>query len=599
MVAMLQFAHIDMNGNEIQNVLAQNLASAPSTNVAAGRFYFNTTDNTLYVYNGTAWVDALSQDTAYTFQNGLEELTGDDEGKVQIKLATGANAGNVTFTADSNGLAGSVGAASTSAAGVIEIATDGEAATGTSETLAVNPKQLATKVTANTAITGATKCKITYDEKGLVTAGANLEATDIPDLSLAKITDVTATAEEVNVLDGITASTEELNILDGVTADASEINVLDGITASTAELNILDGVTVTASDINSIPDKIELTDLSIASASANYLTYDNTTGEFGANVDTTVTDSSANLVTSGAVATAIASAIVGGVIYKGTWDITSATDFSGITLPVKQGYLYYVTGTGPKTIGGIEWNAGDYLLVNEDVAVGGSLVGKVEKIDNTEAADIVRLDATQTLTNKTIDADDNTISDLELDNFKSGVVVTSIAAAATASDDKVVTEKAIASAIADFITASSTDTLTNKTIDANGTGNSISNLEVNDFASGVVVDSTTGIADVSSASDTKLVTEKAVASAIGSQAKVATAQNPALTATGGVCIWNISNTLGTANVQVTIYDVTSGALVGTYTEVASSTPYGITVKFNSASDISANTFKAVIVGLTA
>ncbi len=39
---------------------------------------------------------------------------------------------------------------------------------------------LATKVAANTAITGATKCKITYDSKGLVTAGADLTASDLP-----------------------------------------------------------------------------------------------------------------------------------------------------------------------------------------------------------------------------------------------------------------------------------------------------------------------------------------------------------------------------------------------------------------------------------
>lgn len=35
-------------------------------------------------------------------------------------------------------------------------------------------------VTQNAAITGATKCKITYDSKGLVTAGADLAATDLP-----------------------------------------------------------------------------------------------------------------------------------------------------------------------------------------------------------------------------------------------------------------------------------------------------------------------------------------------------------------------------------------------------------------------------------
>ena len=43
--------------------------------------------------------------------------------------------------------------------------------------------QLSNKVTANGSITGATKTKITYDSKGLVTAGADLTASDIPVLN--------------------------------------------------------------------------------------------------------------------------------------------------------------------------------------------------------------------------------------------------------------------------------------------------------------------------------------------------------------------------------------------------------------------------------
>ena len=637
MVAMLQFAHIDMNGNEIQNVLAQNLASAPA-NPAAGRFYFNTADHTLYVYNGTAWVDALSQGD-YTFRNGIEEVSGRN---VQLKFATGDNAGNVVFTADANGLAGSV--------------------------------DLSGKVDKNDAITGATKCKITYDSKGLVTAGADLEASDIPNLTLAKITDVTATAAEVNVLDGITADTAELNILDGVTVTTAQINSIpdkieltdlsiasgstnylgydnttgqisakvgttpanngtDLITTGGVYANTVSDVAADSTDANKIvvtkagspttitindvahatsadqdedgnsikatyatkaeiADFIELTDLSIASASADYLTYDNTTGEFGANVDTTVTASSTNLVTSGAVEAAISAAIVGGVTYKGTWTITGQTDYSGITLPVKKGYLYYVTGTGPVTIDGIEWNAGDYLLVNDDVAAGGSLAGKVEKIDNTESADIVKLAATQTLTNKTIDADNNTISNLETDNFKSGVIQTSVRAVASASDTAIASEKAVASAIADFITASSTDTLTNKTID--GDDNTIQDLQLGVFKSGVVVDSTTGIAAASSASDNKVATEKAIATALAAKVEKFTAQNGALTATSGVCTWTITNSIGSADVQVALYDVTSGAQVGAYVEVGAS---NIVVKFNSAADIAADTFKAVVIGL--
>lgn len=54
---------------------------------------------------------------------------------------------------------------------------------------------------------------------------------------------LTATAAELNTLDGITATVAELNILDGVTATASELNILDGATLTVTELNYVDGVT--------------------------------------------------------------------------------------------------------------------------------------------------------------------------------------------------------------------------------------------------------------------------------------------------------------------------------------------------------------------
>ena len=61
---------------------------------------------------------------------------------------------------------------------------------------------------------------------------------------------ITATATEVNILDGVTSTTAELNILDGVTSTAAELNILDGVTSTAAELNILDGVTATATELN-------------------------------------------------------------------------------------------------------------------------------------------------------------------------------------------------------------------------------------------------------------------------------------------------------------------------------------------------------------
>ena len=342
-------ADLDLNQNELQNAVIQNLASAPS-NPKKGQEYFNTTTNLKYIWDGTKWVDETSQGD-YTFTNGIQE---DSSRNVSIKLGTSSNA---TLTANTSGLSVSVPDASTTTAGVIEIATDAEVSTGTSETLAVNPKQLATKVDKNAAITAGTGTVVTYDSKGLVTGSS---------------------------------------------------------------------------------------ELSIASGSTNYLEYSSANHTFGAKVDTAVTSSSTNLVTSGAVATAIGTALTGALIYQGTWTATSQTDYSSITLPIKKGYMYAVSGNA--TIGGVEWNSGDYLVINKDIAAGGTITSAdVDKIDNTEASDIVRLSATQTLTNKTIDADDNTISDLTTSNFKSGVIVTTVGS--TGSDSSIPTEQAVREAI--------------------------------------------------------------------------------------------------------------------------------------------------------
>lgn len=63
-----------------------------------------------------------------------------------------------------------------------------------------------------------------------------------------------------------------------------------------------------------------------------------------------------------------------------------------------------------------------------------------------------------------------------------------------------------ATAGTDYVTGSSTNALTNKTIDANGTGNSITNLEVADLATGVLNTSTS----LAGASDTQVPSALAV-----------------------------------------------------------------------------------------
>ena len=58
-------------------------------------------------------------------------------------------------------------------------------------------------------------------------------------------TNVTSTAAELNILDGVTSTASELNILDGVTSTATELNIIDGDTgASTVTLADADRVVV-------------------------------------------------------------------------------------------------------------------------------------------------------------------------------------------------------------------------------------------------------------------------------------------------------------------------------------------------------------------
>ena len=87
------------------------------------------------------------------------------------------------------------------------------------------------QATANKAVILNSESAIT----GLGTVGVNA-------LSLGGTT-ITATAAELNIMDGVTATATELNIMDGVTATTTELNIMDGVTATTTELNHVDGVT--------------------------------------------------------------------------------------------------------------------------------------------------------------------------------------------------------------------------------------------------------------------------------------------------------------------------------------------------------------------
>ena len=94
--------------------------------------------------------------------------------------------------------------------------------------------ELDNKVNKNSSITGATKTKITYDSKGLVTNGEDLSASDIPDLSATYIrTNQKGNANGVASLDnnGVVPTTQ----LPSATSSSKGAVIVDSELSSTSE----------------------------------------------------------------------------------------------------------------------------------------------------------------------------------------------------------------------------------------------------------------------------------------------------------------------------------------------------------------------------
>ena len=308
----------------------------------------------------------------------------------------------------------------------------------------------------------------------------NLSASDIPNLTLSKITDVTATYEEVNILDGATLTTTELNYVSGVT--------------SAIQTQLDNKLAVKPDGTNNLIDsnnKVSMTYL--PDVITGQLLY---AGTFVAS-------------------TAVATLTTNAKTKLGTTSntITLTNDTTAITGYVANEGCYYIC-SGDGTFASISFEAGDWLI---------STGSGWTKIDNT---DTVTPSGTQTLTNKTIDADDNTILDLTTSNLKSGVLQTTVRA-------------------------------------------------------------------TSSASDTTLATEKAIATALATKTGKIFADNTALTPSGGVATWTISNTLGTDEVMVQIFENSTNVQVMAEVSVTSS---NVVIKMNAADTIAADTYRAVIIG---
>jgi len=199
---------------------------------------------------------------------------------------------------------------------------------------------------------------------------------------------------------------------------------------------------------------------------------------------------------------------------------------STISAPSNADLTLTTSGTGSVSIDGIQISGTEIsssdstqITIKENLHVTGNITGtltgsvafsNVTSTPTTIAGYGITDAASATATALTVVGDDSSGTAVTLgETFK--VAGTQNVTTAVSGDTLTITGPDLTS----YITASSSDTLTNKTIDANGTGNSISNLEVADFAGSAIINVAETLA--SNDSDTALVTAGAIIDYVDAQ----------------------------------------------------------------------------------
>jgi len=254
-------------------------------------------------------------------------------------------------------------------------------------------------------------------------------------VQVSNVSDLSASAAELNTLDGITASTAELNILDGVTADYTELNILDGATLSTAELNLLDGVTATTTELNYVDGvtssiQTQLDDKAPLASPALTGTPTAPTASAG--------DNSTQIATTAYVETAVANLVDGAPALLDTLNELAAAinDDANFATTLSTSIGEKVAKSGDTMTGALTLHADpssnlhaatkQYVDAAQSAAesYADGLAGNYETsgavsthagLTSTHGVtgDIVGTSDSQTLTNKTIDGSSNTLSNID------------------------------------------------------------------------------------------------------------------------------------------------------------------------------------------
>jgi hypothetical protein len=357
---------------------------------------------------------------------------------------------------------------------------------------------LDSKVDENAAITGATKTKITYDSKGLVTAGADATTADIADSTDKRYV---TEAEKTKLANTSGTNTGDQNLFSTIAVSGQSNVVADG-TGDTLTLVAGSNITITTD------------------ASTDSITISSSGGGGGGSTAWgAITGTLSNQ-------TDLQTALDGKVDENAA--ITGATK-TKITYDAK-GLVTAGADAGIADITGLQT----------------ALDGKITAFADPNADRIVFWDdsagaftALTASTGLTISGTNMTVRTAS--ESQTGIVELATSAETTTGTSTTLAVHPAGLAAQNFLKADTTATLTNKTIDANGTGNSIINIEVADFAGSAIVTAAETIS--ANNNDTTIPTSAAVKAYADSVAGggISDGDKGDITVSSSGTVWTVDN----------------------------------------------------------
>jgi len=587
---------LDLNKNELLNARIQNLSTAPSSPVA-GQIYYNTTDQTLRYYDGTgsAWISlAIGGSVDDAISNAINALDTDDieEGSTNLYYTDARVDTYVSGSMSTDDLS----EGSTNLYFTDERAQDaiGNAITGGTQTNISVTYDDASNTYSFVAENGVADS----DTDDLSEGSTNLYYTDARARgAVSSGDDYIAYNSSTGVFTLDTANAATVAYVDQEVSDVN--NTINGLTTS----DIAEGTSLYYTDARA---------RDAVAAGDNTLTYNSSTGVFTANTSTLALKSY----------------------------VDSQVQASAQGLDVKQSVRAATTAnitlSGTQTIDGVSLSAGDRVLVKNqtdgtengiyDVVDGGSWTRSADADSDSEVTaglfTFVTEGTSQGDTGWVVSTnDDITVgsTSIAFTQFSGagvisagdGIVQNGTVFDIVGTSDRITVNADSIDIAATYVGQTSittVGTLTSGTWTANTIGVQYGGTGVTSLASGEYVlgngtgglttSATVPVADLDgtlaiSQGGTGATTAAGARSNLGATTKYA-ASNAELTPSSGSVTWTVSHNLNTADTVVSVRDLSSDSVVEV--DVTHTDANTITLAWNSAATVAANSYRVVVIG---